>query len=150
MLILTRGIGEGIVIGTGPSKIRVSLNGIKGQRVAAIGIEAPPETPIYRDELYHEGIDSNAAGLKNPNAWQQRVRDEKKALDEKLTALRAFLSTDTKVVGDDRVFLMSQESYMTSYSETLGVRISRFAAVATRVDSAPDAPNEARSHQRDQ
>ena len=47
MLVLTRRLGEGITIGSG---IRVVILGIRGNQVR-LGIEAPPQTEIYRDEI---------------------------------------------------------------------------------------------------
>ena len=47
MLILTRRIGETIVIG---DNIKVTLTSLKGQRVG-IGISAPRDVPVRREEL---------------------------------------------------------------------------------------------------
>ena len=49
MLILTRKVGESITIGDG--SISVSVMEIKGRQVR-LGIEAPPETPIHRQEVF--------------------------------------------------------------------------------------------------
>jgi carbon storage regulator len=48
MLILTRRLGEGIQIGEG---ITVKVVDVKGKHVK-IGITAPNELPIYREEIY--------------------------------------------------------------------------------------------------
>lgn len=50
MLILTRKSGEGIRIGEG---IRVVILEIKGNQVR-IGIEAPQDTQVHRDEVYEK------------------------------------------------------------------------------------------------
>ena len=55
MLVLTRKLGEGITIGDG---IRVVIVGIKGQHVR-LGIEAPAQPTIYRDEIYARIMDEN-------------------------------------------------------------------------------------------
>jgi len=47
MLILTRKVGESITIA---DNIRVTIQGIRGQQVR-LGIEAPAEVPIFRQEL---------------------------------------------------------------------------------------------------
>jgi len=48
MLILTRKIGETIVIG---DDVTVSVLGIKGCQVR-IGINAPKDVQVYREEIY--------------------------------------------------------------------------------------------------
>ncbi|HTN74896.1 MAG TPA: carbon storage regulator [Pirellulaceae bacterium] len=48
MLILTRGVGEKLVIGNG--EIVVSIERIAGD-VVRIGIQAPQTTPIMRQEI---------------------------------------------------------------------------------------------------
>jgi len=82
MLVLTRRLGEGIAIGSG---IRVVVLGIRGNQVR-LGIEAPPQTEIYRDEIYAKIVDENrraAEGLSadtvlparlNPGMWQRRSK----------------------------------------------------------------------------
>lgn len=48
MLILTRRIGETIVIG---DNIRVTIIGVRGQQVR-VGVDAPKETAVHREEIY--------------------------------------------------------------------------------------------------
>lgn len=48
MLILTRRIGETIVIG---SDVTVTITGIKGNQVR-LGISAPKTVPVHRREIY--------------------------------------------------------------------------------------------------
>lgn len=61
---------------------------------------------------------------------QQRVVDEKTALDEKMAKLLAFFDTPTYagLETEDRLLLIAQHTHMRAYSDTLGTRIARFKA----------------------
>jgi carbon storage regulator len=48
MLILTRRVGERLVIG---GNVIVTVLGLKGNQVR-IGVEAPNEVPVHREEIY--------------------------------------------------------------------------------------------------
>lgn len=48
MLVLTRNIGEGIQIG---EHIRVVVVSMKGKGTVQLGIEAPRDVRVWRDEL---------------------------------------------------------------------------------------------------
>jgi len=50
MLVLTRKSGQGVVIG---DDIRISIVSIDGDRVR-VGIEAPKEVSVHREEVYLE------------------------------------------------------------------------------------------------
>ena len=76
MLILTRKSGEGIRIGEG---IRVVILEIKGNQVR-IGIEAPQDTQVHRDEVYEkirlENIKASTAATEHLqrlfNLWTEK------------------------------------------------------------------------------
>jgi carbon storage regulator len=55
MLILTRKLGENIRIG---DKIKVTILDIKGGQVK-LGIEAPPEIAVHREEIYERIREEN-------------------------------------------------------------------------------------------
>ena len=48
MLILTRRVGETLVIGDG---VTVTVLGIKGNQVR-IGVNAPKDVPVHREEIF--------------------------------------------------------------------------------------------------
>ncbi len=61
LLILTRKSGEGLVIGDG---IRITVVEIRGKQIR-LGIEAPSDVVILREEVYERVRDQNlqAAGI---------------------------------------------------------------------------------------
>ncbi len=61
---------------------------------------------------------------------QQRVVEEKAALDEKMAKLLAFFDTAqyAALATEDRLLLIAQHTHMRAYSDTLGTRIARFAS----------------------
>lgn len=59
MLILTRRIGETLFIG---DDVLVTVLGIKGNQVR-IGVHAPKEIPVHREEVYERIKKEKEAGL---------------------------------------------------------------------------------------
>lgn len=53
MLVLTRNIGQDIVIGEGDNAIRIKLLSTKRDK-ANIGITAPKHISIHREEIYNK------------------------------------------------------------------------------------------------
>ncbi len=59
MLVLTRGIKEKIVIG---DDVTVTVLGLKGKQVL-LGIEAPLEISVHREEIYQRILKERADGV---------------------------------------------------------------------------------------
>jgi carbon storage regulator len=50
MLILTRRVGESLMIG---DEVSITVLGIRGGQVR-IGIDAPKDVPVHREEIYNK------------------------------------------------------------------------------------------------
>ena len=62
MLILTRRIGEKLVIG---DNVMVTVLGVKGNQIR-IGIEAPHDVQVHREEIYQRILKERADGAGKP------------------------------------------------------------------------------------
>ncbi len=63
MLALSRKKGESLIIN---NNIEITVLDVKGDQVK-IGIAAPKEVPIYRQEVYQQIQDSNKAAMTEPS-----------------------------------------------------------------------------------
>lgn len=62
MLILTRRVGETLMIG---NDVQVTVLGNKGNQIR-IGIDAPKNVEVHREEIYKRIQQQNAAPASNP------------------------------------------------------------------------------------
>lgn len=109
MLILTRKPGESIYIGDG---VKITIVEIKGHQIR-VGIEAPKELRIYREEIYLQILEENkeaaeaamssdATGLENlTQSWGGRKIGKKGS--EKSGSLSAFGGKRSGGKGDPEV-----------------------------------------------
>lgn len=74
MLVLTRKKGQALVIG---SNIRVVVVDVSGDYVR-IGIDAPLEVSVYREELYRELQEENRASMVSRRAATELEKAIKK------------------------------------------------------------------------
>ena len=71
MLILTRRVGETLMIG---DAVSVTVLGVKGNQVR-IGINAPKSVPVHREEIY-ERIKRELQGDADGNVQDGNVQDD--------------------------------------------------------------------------
>ncbi len=71
MLILTRRVGESLMIG---DNVNVTVLGIKGNQVR-LGVNAPKEVAVHREEIYQR-IQREQSGMKSPDAPPETGPDE--------------------------------------------------------------------------
>ena len=64
MLALSRKVGESIIVG---KDVKISILEIKGEQIK-IGIEAPKNVTIYREEIFKQIEEENKEALKQNNA----------------------------------------------------------------------------------
>ena len=63
MLILTRRVGETVVIG---NDVDVTVLGVKGNQVR-LGVKAPKDIPVHREEIYQRICEEQRNGNSNSN-----------------------------------------------------------------------------------
>jgi carbon storage regulator len=73
MLVLTRKIGESISI---DDNIKITVVQIKGKQVR-IGIDAPKETKIYREEVYTAIQEENRAAVESMKTDLKTLKTDK-------------------------------------------------------------------------
>ncbi len=61
MLILTRRVGETLMVG---DDVTITVLGVKGNQVR-IGINAPKDVPVHREEIYLRIKDEEQSGTLN-------------------------------------------------------------------------------------
>ena len=73
MLVLTRKIGEAIVI---DEDVKITVVQVKGKQVR-LGIEAPKETKIHREEIYNAIQAENKAAIQSMSSDLTGLRVDK-------------------------------------------------------------------------
>ena len=78
MLVLTRRPGESIVVG---ENIVVTVIEIKGGQVR-IGIDAPREVDVYREEIYEQVRQENLNAIANAEEIRRAVQGQSRPRDD--------------------------------------------------------------------
>jgi carbon storage regulator len=82
MLVLTRKSDESIIIG---NDIVVKVIKTHGNQVQ-IGIDAPPDVTIYRQEIYEQVMDENKRAVR-----KSRMKRDISLLEKKLSSLQSMM-----------------------------------------------------------
>jgi carbon storage regulator len=76
MLILTRRVGETIIIG---DNIRLTVLSTKGNQVR-IGIDAPKDVSVHREEIYQRILDEKSGDVESGNDSVNDIRKSEPGL----------------------------------------------------------------------
>lgn len=71
MLVLTRKSGEGVLLG---DNIKIVVVEVKGNQVR-LGIEAPPELAVYREEVYRKIQEENVMAAKVDSVGLSKIAE---------------------------------------------------------------------------
>ncbi len=98
MLVLTRKTGESLYIG---DDIKVTLHGIRGNQVR-IGVDAPPNVRIYREEIYLQILEENKSAAGYPGEVSSDLEGVVKVWkDQKLETIDRFVKNKNKKTGEE-------------------------------------------------
>ena len=96
MLILTRRVGEKLVIG---ENVTITVLGVKGNQIR-IGIDAPPEVQVHREEIFKfHTVGLGAGSVKHREAGAGKNGKNANMVDIKLSAEPANLDEASSSCG---------------------------------------------------
>ncbi|MGH8530128.1 MAG: carbon storage regulator CsrA [Nevskiales bacterium] len=75
MLILTRRVGETVMIG---DEITVTVLGVKGNQVR-VGVNAPRDVTVHREEIYRRIAEEGSSETPQPAAPPQKAASTEKS-----------------------------------------------------------------------
>ena len=80
MLVLTRRVGETIVIGK-DGDITATILGVKGNQVK-LGLNAPDDVPVHREEIYKRIRDENGQVRVEDKIPSLKMSERRRSIDD--------------------------------------------------------------------
>ena len=131
MLILTRRIGESVVVG---NNVTLTVLGVKGNQVR-VGVDAPQDVSVHRKEIYMKIEEENTV----KNSLPDECAKNKKPANNKEPAKNIDISDVAGTLSDEQAKFMENEIKQQHCSKITPVIIRRKRRLTISTENNNDA-----------